>query len=275
MKIFKSSVKKYFPLKVSLGDFLLKLTPLSHSQLGEVATKGGVWIQRKGKGKVLRIRLLNELIGPEDVVQIFYDPKILKLPEVQDLSPIFECENYGVWPKPVGVVAQGSQPSDHASLMRFVEKYRGKEVFLVHRLDRETAGPIIFAYTNHGAAVLSQLFQNSQIEKIYEAIVLGEMQRGMRQTVNHALDDKKAITHFEVLDSSNGVSLIRVKIETGRFHQIRRHLNSINYPIMGDPKYGKGNKNKQGLQLLASSLSFFDPWLEKKVKFEFDAHLSI
>lgn len=275
MKVFKSQVKKYFSQRTSLGEFLLKLTPLKPLELGDAATKGAVWIQKNGKGKILRIRELNSQVSPEDIVQIFFDPKVLKLPEVPPLEPIFEDNNYGVWPKPPGVVPQGSQSSDHASLLRYVEKVKGKEVFLVHRLDRETEGLMIIAYHSQAAAYFSDLFQKNQIKKEYQAIVLGEMEKGHKETITVSLDDKEAVTHIEVLANNKGKSLLKVLIDTGRLHQIRRHLDFIGHPVMGDPKYGKGNKNRQGLMLLAYSLSFQDPWNKKLQTFTLPLGLSL
>jgi tRNA pseudouridine32 synthase/23S rRNA pseudouridine746 synthase len=267
MKIYKSHVKKFFSQETSLGEFLMKLTPFTPKELGDVAHKGGVWIQRRGKGKILRARVLNGSVHPEDIIQVFYDPKVLKLPELKNLEPIYESQHYGVWIKPAGVVPQGSQTSDHASLLRYVEKFKKQEVYLVHRLDRETTGLMIIAYHSKAAALLSDLFQKNQIQKEYQAIVRGELAAGLKETIKASLDDKEAITHFEVIDSSKGESLLQVTIETGRLHQIRRHLDFIGCPIMGDPKYGKGNKNRDGLKLIASKLSFEDPWLDKLIVF--------
>lgn len=275
MKIYKSQVKKHFSQRTTLGDFLMKLSPLTPAQLGEVAQKGGVWIQRKGKGKILRIRVLKDTVDPDDIITLNFDPKVLKLPELSHLDAVYEDENYGVWIKPAGVVPQGSQTSDHASVLRYVEKQKKKEVFLVHRLDRETHGLMIVAYNSRAAAVLSDLFQKNKIHKEYEAVVLGDMVPGSKGTINASLDDKEAVTHYEVVNSVRGQSLLRVRIETGRLHQIRRHLDSVGHPIMGDPKYGKGNKNKEGLKLMASFLSFEDPWLRKSQIFRLPDHLSL
>jgi tRNA pseudouridine32 synthase / 23S rRNA pseudouridine746 synthase len=275
MKIYKSEVKKHFSQRTTLGEFLMKLTPLTPGQLGEVALKGGVWIQRKGKGKILRIRTLKESVDPLDIITVNYDPKVLKLPEVNDLEAIYEDQNYGVWIKPPGVVPQGSQASDHASVLRYVEKVKNKEVYLVHRLDRETLGLMIVAYNSRAAGLLSDLFQKNKIEKVYEAVVVGEMRPGLKNTIKASLDDKEAITHYEVVATKNNLSLLKVTIETGRLHQIRRHLDFIGHPIMGDPKYGKGNKNKEGLKLVAASLTFTDPWLNKVQHFALSAQLSI
>lgn len=275
MKIYKSEVKKHFSQRTTLGEFLMKLTPLSPAQQGEVATKGGVWIQRKGKGKILRIRSLKEIILPEDMITVYFDPKVLKLPEVKDLKAVYEDSNYGVWIKPPGVVPQGSQASDHASVLRYVEKVKNKEVFLIHRLDRETLGLMIVAYHSKAAGLLSDIFQKNIIQKTYEAIVLGEMEKGSKGTITASLDDKEAITHYEVVDAGDNQSLLKVTIETGRLHQIRRHMDFIGHPIMGDPKYGKGNKNREGLKLIAASLSFTDPWLNEVKHFHLPDHLSL
>lgn len=275
MKNYKASVNKFFSQRVSLGEFLQKLTKLPDASVQEAALKGAVWIQRGGKGKILRLRDVKEMLNLTDVIQLFYDPKVLKLPEVKESQCLFEDKNYGIWIKPVNVVPQGTQTGDHASLLRYVEIQKKQEVFLVHRLDRETLGPMIIAYNPKAAALLSELFQKNKITKVYEAIVLGEMERGYKETINASLDDKEAITHIEVLKCGQGVSHVRVEIETGRLHQIRRHLDHIGHPIMGDPKYGKGNKNKEGLKLVSVSLSFMDPWSKKNQNFHIPSGLSV
>lgn len=275
MKIFKAPVKKHFSQRTTLGEFLLKLTNLKPAEIGDAATKGAVWIQRSGKGKILRIRSLNETISPEDVIQINYDANVLKFPEVSDLEPIFEDQNYGVWLKPAGVVPQGSQAGDHASLLRYVEKRKNKEVYLVHRLDRETVGLMIIAYTPQAATFFGNLFQENKISKEYQAIVLGSLPVGSKKTITASLDDKDATTHYEVIDATENRSLLKITIDTGRLHQIRRHLDSIGHPVMGDPKYGKGNKNREGLKLLAYSLSFQDPWLKQLQIFKAPMELSL
>jgi tRNA pseudouridine32 synthase/23S rRNA pseudouridine746 synthase len=95
--------------------------------------------------------------------------------------------------------------------------------------------------------------------------VLGELPKGEKASINYSLDDKKALTHYEVIDSRKNLSLLTIQIDTGRLHQIRRHMDHIGHPVMGDPKYGKGNKNKEGLKLMAKGLSFVDPWNGKTV----------
>ena len=134
---------------------------------------------------------------------------------------------------------------------------------------------MIIGYASEAAGKLGDLFQKNYVTKTYQAIVRGEIEKGLTRTINDSLDGKEAITHFESLGNSNNMSLLSVRIDTGRLHQIRRHLEAIDHPVMGDPKYGRGNKNRDGLKLLAKSLSFKDPWSLEIVKVELDQSLSL
>jgi tRNA pseudouridine32 synthase/23S rRNA pseudouridine746 synthase len=275
MRTFHILVSKHFTIKTKLGEVLQKSTSMNLDVLADAAAKGAVWLQKGGKGKILRIRSLDLQVSPEDKLVMYYDSRILIFPELTDAKCLLETSHYGIWLKPAGVLPQGTQVSDHTSLLRYVEKFKQKEAYLIHRLDRETEGLMIIGYTAEGAAKLSDLFQNNKVYKTYQAIVKGEIEIGHKQTVNEPLDGKVAITHFEALANGNGCSLLLVKIETGRLHQIRRHLEFIGNPIMGDPKYGRGNKNKDGLKLLAKSLSFLDPWTKKSVEIAVTMDLSL
>lgn len=271
MKVYKSTVKE----STTLSALLSTTSRLTPEKISDACQKGAVWLQKGGKGKILRERNSQLTLKPSDVVTFYYDPKVLSMRTLDSAECLEETRHYGVWIKKAGVVTQGTQAGDHTSLLRYVEVTKKKETFLVHRLDRETEGLTLIAYTSEGAAKLSALFQENKIKKIYEAVVLGSLTPGKKETIRASLDDKEAVTHFEVLDSSESFSLLRVDIETGRLHQIRRHLDFAGYPVMGDPKYGKGNKNKDGLKLLASSLSFQDPW-ERKIKtWTMPRHLSV
>lgn len=265
MRTFNILVSKYFTEKTKLGEVLQKATSLNFEVLADAAAKGAVWHQRHGKGKILKLRSLHMQVEPADKITLYFDPRILAMKELTESQCLFETTHYGIWVKAAGVVPQGTQTGDHTSLLRFVEKQRKKDVYLVHRLDRETEGVMIVGYTSEGAAKLSDLFQRNKIQKTYEAMVLGEIEKGHRQTISASLDGKEAITHFESLGNAQGKSLLTITIDTGRLHQIRRHLDFIGHPIMGDPKYGKGNKNREGLKLLAKSLKFVDPWTRKEV----------
>lgn len=271
MKVFKSTVKE----SVTLSALLCSSSRLSPEKISDACAKGAVWLQKGGRGKILRERNPLLTLKPSDVVTLYFDPKILSMKTLESAECVEEFRHYGVWIKKAGVVTQGTQAGDHTSLLRYIEVSKKRETFLVHRLDRETEGLTLIAYTSEGAAKLSALFQENKIRKIYEAVVLGSLTPGKRETIRASLDDKEAVTHFEVLDSSESVSLLKVEIETGRLHQIRRHLDFLGHPVMGDPKYGRGNKNRDGLKLLASSLSFQDPWERKTKTWTTPFHLEV
>lgn len=275
MRTYKGKVEKFFKVNVTLGDVLEKMTGLKKEILSEASQKGAVWLQKGSKGKILRERSLATILTPQDTISLYYDSKVLQLPSVTEGECLYENKNYGIWIKEAGVVPQGTQTGDHASLLRYIEIKKKHEVFLVHRLDRETAGVMIFAYNTKAAALISDLFQKNLINKEYEAVVLGSMKPGSKETIKASLDDKTAITHYEVIDSNEERSLLKVHIETGRLHQIRRHLDYIHHPVIGDPKYGRGNKNKSGLQLLAKLLSFEDPWENKEKSWSYPGQLNL
>lgn len=261
--------------KKNLSDFLQGLSKLPEQSILDALTKGAVTVQRGGKGKILRERDPKLPLKPKDKICLHYDKKILDLKGMTDLELVGENSHYGVWYKPAGILAQGNQFGDHTSLLRAVEIERHSEAYLVHRLDRETAGVMIVAYDGKAAHSLSELFQKNDIEKTYEAIVVGNLSEGLRQSIDESLDGKGALTHFEVLANKGGLSLLRIKIETGRLHQIRRHLDAFGYPVLGDPKYGKNNKNREGMKLLAQCVKFTDPWTRSEVSFALSRHLEL
>jgi tRNA pseudouridine32 synthase / 23S rRNA pseudouridine746 synthase len=265
MKTYRAVAGKVNADQLRLDKVLLKLTSLAETVLSDAALKGAVWLQRKGKGKIQRERDIRIPLDPTDLITFYYDPRVLSLPEYNNPELLEENSHYGIWIKPAGIMSQGTQTGDHASLLRAVEKKLKKEVFLVHRLDRETKGLMVISYGPQSAAKLGELFQKNQIQKTYEAIVLGGLELGKEGKIEASLDGKEAVTFYKVIKSQNNQSLLEVRIETGRLHQIRRHLNFLGHPILGDPKYGRGNKNKEGLKLQAQSLGFKDPW-DKKVR---------
>lgn len=178
--------------------------------------------------------------------------------------------------KPAGVLTQGDMTKD-ANLMDEVKKYLKEKykkpgnVFLglLHRLDRPVSGVILFAKTSKGASRLSEQFRNHQIEKIYHAIVLGKPEKNRGVLIDYLKKDQKkkksevgedgkpAKLFYEVIFSNNKYSLLKVKIETGRFHQIRAQLAKAGFPILGDVKYGAPIfLPDKRIALYATSISF-------------------
>ena len=165
----------------------------------------------------------------------------------------------------------------------------GKWVYPVHRLDRATSGVLVMALKSEVAAKFQEKFQKNEIEKTYLALVRGwtEVSGKIDSPLSKELGDENlvnAITHFErmhafELPHSLGLhatvrySLLKIKTETGRLHQIRRHLKRISHPIVGDTVHGDGKHNQlfrqitddKLLYLKAYSLKFCHPFTQENI----------
>lgn len=246
------------------ASLLSQLTQLPKQRIKDAMSKGAVILKRK-QGK--RLRRATEKLLSGDLLSLHYDDRILSTTPPDGTYCLHQSKGYSVWFKTAGLMSQGTEFGDHLALLRLVELKLGSQVFLVHRLDRETSGLILIAHNKSTAAKLSSLFEKHQIKKVYQATVLGITPES--GSINQALDGKVAITHYQRLsfDHEKHQSQLHVELETGRLHQIRRHLAAIGHPVMGDPRYGEGNKNKEGLQLVATELAFICPDTHKQVKF--------
>ena len=252
-----------------LIDVLHGSTALSKQVLKSALDKGCVWV-KNGK-KINRVRRVKKPLKIGDEIYIYFNQKILSsIPAEPKL--ILDKKDYSVWFKPAGVFSQGSKWGDHCALTRLVEKSLNRSCFLVHRLDRATSGLMIIAHTKKLAKKLSDLFANRQINKTYLAITDGDIQSN-NLTIDNPLDGKKAISHIKVLKKYEDKALLEVKIETGRKHQIRRHLSEIGHSIIGDRLYGNAPKNqKEDLQLQAIKLDFICPISQQTIMIELEQH---
>lgn len=248
--------------KTAAIDLLAMKTGLSKTRLKDAMNKGAVWVQR-GK-KRSRLRRATAVLSAGDCIELNYDEEVLGR-HVPAPELIHDARHYSIWNKPAGMLTQGTEYGDHCSLLRQVELFfeMKREVFPVHRLDREASGLILVAHTRQAAARLSEMFQKQQVEKTYRVTVLGIVgDSGVCGAIDQPLDDKPARSTYcvESIDEQANATALHVKIATGRLHQIRRHCAAIGHPVMGDPKYGEGNKNQEGLQLTAESLQFRCPF---------------
>ena len=154
---------------------------------------------------------------------------------------------------------------------------------IVHRLDKDTSGAIIVAKNDKAHINLSEQIKNHQVEKTYIALVKGfvkENEATINMPIGRSTKDRKkmavnkngknAVTHFKVIERFRNYTLLEVKIETGRTHQIRVHLSEIGYPIVGDAVYsnGKNEWNIEGQCLHAKSLKFKHPITGKEMFIE-------
>lgn len=252
-------------------DALARASALPKGRIKDALAKGAVTLTRGGKTK--RLRRATFALQRGDTLALHYNPDLLALvPPSPEL--VADEKQYSVWNKPAGLLAQGTQEGDHCSLLRLVELQLGREVFLVHRLDREAAGLMLIAHTSKAAAALSALFAAtdaaSRIRKLYRVEVKGIAPE--QGEIAFPIDGKPALTRFTrlAIDAARNSSTLHVELVTGRKHQIRRHCADSGFPVLGDPQYGVNNKDARGLQLFAVALEFTCPLTQRKREYRWD-----
>lgn len=244
--------------ETTLVELLASHSELSKSVIKKALNFGGGWLKVGGKGSPQRCRRATKVIRKGDAVEFFFDDR-LYAENWPAPTLIRNTHHWSVWYKPANVVAQGTPYGDTGCMEQQVQALREqKQVFLIHRLDREAAGLMIFAHNRRAAAELSELWRSGNVKKIYQAEVHGhlEIKSG---TIDAPLDGKIATTHFHVISAKPHTTQVGIQLDTGRFHQIRRHFDHLGHPLVGDPQYGSGG-SKQPLQLVASELHFRCPF---------------
>ncbi len=256
-----------------LCDVLAVKTGLPKGRIKSAMLCGAVWHQNPNS-RMRRVRRATKAVRSGDHIAIYYDESILKL-----RPPSAKClrdeQRYSIWLKPAGLLTQGGLFGDHCALTRQVERHfkPSRQAFVVHRIDRETTGLVIIAHDRKAAAQFTALFKIRRINKRYQAIVIGKpAQLNGSGCIDTPLNGRSALTKYRLLyyDASHDQSCLDVEIVTGRHHQIRRHFESIGHPVLGDPLYGRGNKDDRGLQLAAYRLTFTCPFGNGLIDVEID-----
>jgi tRNA pseudouridine65 synthase len=183
---------------------------------------------------------------------------------------LFADDHLVVVNKPSGISVHRGWDADRVTMLSTVRDAMGRWVYPVHRLDRATSGVLVFAFDSEGTARLQEALSAGQ--KRYLALVRGIPPEELR--IDHALAREDgvrvdAVTNLRRLGVAlNRFSLIEALPETGRLHQIRKHLKHIHHPVMGDTRYGDGKENRRlrsevglhRLALHARELRFVHPW---------------
>ncbi|WP_085992952.1 RluA family pseudouridine synthase [Oceanobacillus senegalensis] len=206
-----------------------------------------------------------------------------------DVPILYEDNHLLFVEKPVNVPVQEDQTKD-LDLLSYLKKdikiryQKPGNVYLglVHRLDRPVGGVMVFAKTSKAASRLSDVIRRNNMEKRYLAVVRGKPKKERDILEDYLIKDrskntvyvvepthekaKKALLEYEVIGEKNGLSLLSIKLHTGRPHQIRVQLSSRNCPLYGDQKYGQNvNKPGQQIALWSQTLAFEHPTKKEEI----------
>jgi len=289
--------------KIQLYDYLCKRIPLllkkdvSKSKVRRLIIAGGVFVN----GKQIRIPFYSVYKGSEIFIKIEQEKLFFeKQPddinfELTQKDILFEDDYIIVVNKPSRFPTEegmvGSRDNLHSAVVRYlfnkqkIEKPNAKNppyCGIMHRLDRDTSGVILFTKQRCVNAGCHDMFENHTAKKIYLAVTDGEVKeknfsvemfmnrispKGQRAKWGRVKENDGGLyskTDFNILDKKNNYALIQCSLHTGRTHQIRVHLSSLNYPILGDELYGGTSYSR--IMLHAQSLEFNHPINGEKMK---------
>ena len=203
-----------------------------------------------------------------------------------DLGVVYEDPYLLVIDKRAGLLSMSNntrQQTVQNVLNKYLEKGGSRcTSHLVHRLDRDTSGLMIYAKDTKTQRTLIEEWQQLVTDRRYVALVTGEMQQSKGTIRSWLTEDKRfithsspvdnggkyAVTHYNVLRKGNGYTLVELELETGRKNQIRVHLSDMGHPIVGDIKYGSNDESLRRLGLHAYILAFRHPVNGKYLRFE-------
>jgi 23S rRNA pseudouridine1911/1915/1917 synthase len=213
--------------------------------------------------------------------------KVLPGSQSKGLKVFFEDAGLVVVEKPYGLLSIATDKEKDRTAYRILsdqaKKIHPKNlIFIVHRLDREVSGLMVFAKKKDIQQRLQDSWDKDVIERKYVAVVEGAVKEDQGTITSWLKENKarimyssqtpddgqKAVTHFRVLKRARNFSLIEVSLETGRKNQIRVHMKDIGHSIVGDVKYGANKKNLNRLGLHAFLLAFRHPVTGENLRFE-------
>lgn len=228
------------------------------------------------------VRRGDEALAPADRVELGAPPPPA-FPAA--LRCVFEDEDLLVVDKPAGLLTIATESERERTAYRLLAAYvagqRGRRLFIVHRLDRETSGLLVFAKSPAAKRALQAQFEARTVERRYVALVEGHLAEASgvlrsRLTVDRSLrvrptrrrdQGKEAITSYRVLEHRKTTSVVELSLTTGRRGQIRAQLAALGHPIIGDDAYGSRFNPLRRVCLHATRLSFLSP-TNRRLTFE-------
>lgn len=272
---------------VRLDAYVAKKCNISRAMVQKLIQEGNILVYGAAKKDSYKVQL-----GDEIDVNIPEAKEIGLKPENIELEIVYEDNDIIVVNKPKGLVVHPANGNPDGTLVNAIMAICkdslsgiGGEIRpgIVHRLDKDTSGLIIVAKNDQAHINMSKEIKDRQVKKIYIALVRGRVAEN-EATINMPIgrstkdrkkmavrkDGKEAITHFKVLKRYKNYTLLEIKIDTGRTHQIRVHMAEIGHPVVGDMVYsnGKNEFDVKGQMLHAKSLDFKHPITGKEMHLE-------
>lgn len=223
-------------------------------------------------------------VTPADQITVANRPPAAR-PTLEPLKPVFEDADLLVVDKPAGLLTSTTprekRPTAIAIVTRYLAADRKARPGLIHRLDRDASGLLVFAKTLPAFESLKRQFYHHTVGRVYEAVVHGKpkdpqgtidapLVESVEGKVYITKDPKKgqrAVTHYEVVGPHELGTVLRVRLHTGRKHQIRAHLASRGHPIVGDTMYGPQPPKSPTLLLRAIELDLDHPRTGERMEF--------
>jgi 23S rRNA pseudouridine1911/1915/1917 synthase len=226
-------------------------------------------------------------LAPGDRINV-YPGRIFKGKELKGISIVYEDAHLIVIYKPTGLLSVSANKPSATAYSLLSEHIKAQDpknrIFIVHRLDRETSGLMMFARNENVQRILQDNWKEMVFERKYIAVTSGVLNRPEGTVTSYLVENKAmtvystndsekgqlAITHYKTLKRKKPYTLMEIMLETGRKNQIRVHMSDLGHPIIGDKKYGSADNPFNRIGLHAWILGFTHPVTGEKMRFESD-----
>ncbi len=228
----------------------------------------------------------NYVLQPGQIVKINYGYAAQTV-KYKGLNIVFEDKYIVVVEKMPGLLSVATDKQNDTTAYRILsdhvkEENPGNRIFVVHRLDREASGIMVFAKSQEAQEILQKEWQETVIERNYIAVVEGMVEKEEGTLISNLIESKafvmysttvpgegqRSVTHYKVLQKNENFSMLEVHLETGRKNQIRVHMKDLGHPIIGDKKYGSTMNPINRVALHAKVIRFIHPITKTEMLFE-------
>ena len=262
-------LKKYIVTTEHAGPLVgtvAKLLNISKNKAKDLIDQKIVFVNGK------KIWMAQSPVLPRDTVEIKQsDQKSTKVKTNDKIKIIYQDSDLIAINKPAGIISVGEKNSAE----HLIQQQLKVKIFPLHRLDKDTSGVLIFAKNKEAETLITQMFKTRSLDKTYLALCHGKFPTKLIE-INQPIDGKTARTFIKIISKNSKSSYLKINIETGRTHQIRKHLNFVKFPLIGDKSYQlKSDLNEIDLiadrqMLHAFSLSFINPITKKQLNLKAD-----